>query len=66
MQVLSCRDGMPNVELTVMENDMPTALSVDPDGRILLTDDSGRVWSGKAGGTAQQLSVGGGVTYATW
>jgi hypothetical protein len=66
MQVLSCRDGMPNVELTVMENDSPTALSVDPDGRILLTDDSGRVWSGKAGGTAKQLSAGGGVTYATW
>ncbi len=66
MQVLSCRDGMPNVELTVMGNDMPTALSVDPDGRILLTDDSGRVWSGKAGGTAKQLAAGGGVTYATW
>jgi hypothetical protein len=66
MQVLSCRDGMPNVELTVSVNDSPTALAVDQDGKILLTDSSGRVWTGSAGGTARELPVGGGVTYATW
>jgi hypothetical protein len=66
MQVLSCKDGMPNVELTVSVNDSPTALAVDQDGKILLTDASGRVGIGSAGGTAKELPVGGGVTYATW
>jgi hypothetical protein len=66
MQVLSCKDGQPNVELTVSVNDSPTALSVNPDGQILLTDSSGRVWAGSAGGTPKQLRVGGGVTSATW
>lgn len=66
MQVLSCKDGQPNVELTVSVNDSPTALSVSPEGEVLLTDSSGRVWVGSAGATPKQLPVGGGVTSATW
>jgi hypothetical protein len=66
MQVLSCRDGMPNVELTVPVNASPQSLSVDADGNVLLADSDGKVWLGKAGGIPTELPAGGGVSYVSW
>jgi hypothetical protein len=66
MQVLSCKDGQPNVELTVPVNGTPTSLAVDADGNVLLADSDGKVWSGSAGGTPTELSVNGGVTSVSW
>ncbi|HVT64023.1 MAG TPA: Gmad2 immunoglobulin-like domain-containing protein [Mycobacteriales bacterium] len=66
MQVLSCKDGQPNVELTIPVNGSPTSLAVDLSGDILLTGSDGKVWLGSAGKTPAELPAGARVSSVTW
>lgn len=68
MQVLSCTGTTPTVEFTVPGNATPQSLAVNSEGKALLTDTNGNLysWSGSQGAKAEELIGGSGVTSATW
>jgi hypothetical protein len=66
MQVLSCKNGEPNVEYTIPVNGSPASLAVDGSGNVLLTDSDGKVFDGSPGAVPHELSIVGGASSATW
>jgi hypothetical protein len=66
MEVLRCSGGNTTVALMINQNGTPASVSLDSSGTVLLEDTARDLWSGTAGGRQTSISIGGGVTSATW